>query len=228
MARFTPGPLVGTISGSIHSLTFVQSRNGPIVRARPSGTSKKSEAKIRIQRQHQMLTQAWSTLPEAWRKQWNETARQLRIAYRTGPYANVNGFQLYLKYLAQGNITLSSGYFPPPPAQVAPPPAFAVAYFAEEYAYLVQIVLGAGTSSGIFTIYGARTFKTTMGHTPPFMPYLTKAPYSSFPVDLYSPWAARLGPMKEDEVFWLKIVPRDTLTFPGAALTISGAVFPHP
>lgn len=131
MAIFRPGGLAGSISGAAGGVVFVNGRSGPVLRRRPSGRPRVTEALQAARGMPGRIAAAWNELTELQRQAWRTAAAALRFPNRLGVLRAISGYQLYTRHVM--DVYLGS-----PPAALAPPsasmlysPTTCTAYFLE-------------------------------------------------------------------------------------------------
>jgi len=119
MAKYTPGPTVGSISGSIGGTTYTHNRYGPVMRTRAVPTNPNTEYQQSIRGLLASTSQAFQGLTDAQRAAWTTWAQTHPITDRLGQSQIVTGHIAYIRLnvrLAQaGDSAISE-----PPA-AAPP-----------------------------------------------------------------------------------------------------------
>jgi len=98
MAIFTPSHLIGAISGSIGSVTFKLTRNGPLLTKRPRKTRKHSQALHRSQSRWSTLLAHWQSLDYNERRTWLSLARVLSTTNRLGISRPRHAFRLFIQH----------------------------------------------------------------------------------------------------------------------------------
>lgn len=143
MAKFTPGPLAGAISGSIGGTTFSHNRWGPYMRRRAipvtSTTQDALAAKARLTSQ----SQAWQTRTSQEKAAWNTWATVNPI---TGPLGNAQVLTGHTCYIMLNTRLIQAGQatITIPPTIPTPPP-------------LTSLTLSADIGVGTFDV----TFEAT-------------------------------------------------------------------
>lgn len=97
MAKFTPGPLAGQVSGSIGNTTFSRNRYGGYTRVRAlpvqPNTIYQQQARSRLS----TASQAWAALTDAQRDSWRQWSAQNPIIDRLGMSQVLAGNAAYVK-----------------------------------------------------------------------------------------------------------------------------------
>ncbi len=93
---YQPGPLIGGASGSINGVTFVLSKNGPVLRRR--GQKRKTLSAKQLQRVAlvQNAQNDWRALTEADKEAWRTLASNFQLPNRLGVRRNISGYQWWL------------------------------------------------------------------------------------------------------------------------------------
>lgn len=117
MARVKYSALISSMSGSVGSATFQNTRAGPIVRNRPR--SSKNPTAVQLQRRSLMmrLHYAWSDLTEDQRYAWNKFIDFSGASIRRDKSIRMTGHALFLKYnyirLLSGLSLVETVYYNP-------------------------------------------------------------------------------------------------------------------
>lgn len=125
MAKFSPGPLAGAVSGSQGGVTFSHNKGGPYFRSRAIPTNPASSFQLNARARLAAFSQAWQGLTDAQRQAWVEWARQNPIVNALGHAVLMSGQQAYIKLNTR--IALAAGTAIVVPPITAAPPAFASA-----------------------------------------------------------------------------------------------------
>lgn len=91
MALFTPGPVVGQISGRVGASVFSHNRGGTYIRNGTIPTLVTSEAAINAKARMTAQSQAWDNLTDVQRLAWLEYARSNPVTNRLGSQVTVGG-----------------------------------------------------------------------------------------------------------------------------------------
>lgn len=91
MALFTPGAVVGQISGRVAGNVFSHNRGGPYIRNGTIPTLVTSEAAINAKARLAAQSQAWDNLTAAQRLAWLEWARSNPVVNRLGSQVTIGG-----------------------------------------------------------------------------------------------------------------------------------------
>jgi hypothetical protein len=98
MALITPGPLIGTISGSAGGTTFSHGRGGPYIRTRTVPVNPNTVYQQAVRGFLSQLTVLWSTLLTAsQRAQWDAYAEAVLLPNAQGEPRNVGGLGMYIR-----------------------------------------------------------------------------------------------------------------------------------
>lgn len=118
MAKIMPGPLVGTISGSVGGATFSHGRYGPYIRRRAKPVTSQTEWAIAAKARMTAATQAWQALTVGEQGAWNQWAIHNPVVGSLGLPQNLTGHAafvgIYCRRVLQGQA--GSGTPPLPPA----------------------------------------------------------------------------------------------------------------
>jgi hypothetical protein len=222
MAIFTPGPIVGTISGPIDSIVFVQGKTGPFIRKRPVLIRKTTQATTAAQANWAFRTQFWRTLPEDWRMAYATAAKQISLPNKLGVRRQLSGFQFYMLAIG-GNDTL--GYAPSAAQPVYARPvrnlAFACDFSATTYDVTNTQVEGAGAG---LLVWGARSFRTHDAKRARVWKYLGRTINPGSPLNVFSAFTAALGIAQVDEFVYIKTQIIVSSKLPSQLITASAQV----
>lgn len=122
MAKFTPGPMAASISGSIGGTTFSHNRGGPYTRRRAIPSNPSSSFQLARRAALATISQQWSGLTAAQRQAWLEWARQNPIINTLGNSVLLSGEQAYIQI--NSRLFLSGDTLLSVPPIVSAPPAF--------------------------------------------------------------------------------------------------------
>ena len=121
MAKFTPGALVGQISGSVGGTTFSHNRYGPYMRRRAVPVTSTTPAALAAKAALAAGSTAWQALAAASKLAWNSWALTNPITNSLGQTQTLTGHQaftgLYARALRAASPTLEL-----PPLEPAPAP----------------------------------------------------------------------------------------------------------
>lgn len=119
---FTPGPLVGAVSGSLGGVTASRNKGGSYLRLRAIPTDPATLAQQNQRARMSTVSQTWQTITDADRESWNEWARQNPVTNALGISKILSGSQAYnginSRMLLLGQTQLIN------PPVVPAPPAF--------------------------------------------------------------------------------------------------------
>lgn len=132
MALFTPGPLIGGISGNLGGVNFAHGRHGSYIRTALKRTNKHSTLQYERRRAVQVAAQWWPTLAENDRGAWRHAASGMTHRNRLGQARRMSGYQLFCEVL----MNHWPGWFVPEEIVGiilgrSPPPIFLSATFRE-------------------------------------------------------------------------------------------------
>lgn len=121
MAKVTPGPLVGAISGSVGGATFSRNRYGPYIRRRAVVTTVTSPEAMAAKARMSGVSQAWQGLDPADKDSWREWARTNPVVGSLGNSQQLTGHAAYVSLGCRG-VLVGFGANDVPPAAAAPIP----------------------------------------------------------------------------------------------------------
>jgi len=214
MAKFTPGPAVAAVSGSVGGTTFSRNRYGQYMRfrAKPvvSTTPEAQEAKGILTTQ----TQNWQNLTDAERLAWKQYAETHLVTNSLGVAVTLTGHQAYVGINARidkANGTLLTD----PPAAAAPEGLQSLVLSAD---------IGLGTFDITFTptplaatesVWVLATVQNSAGKN--YVENLLKlitigAAATASPLDIQTELAARFGTLQVGQKVTTKVAVFDNAT----------------
>lgn len=106
MAIIRPGALAAATSGSVGGLTFASTRNGALVRSRPSKVNAQSIPQMASRARLSRAQNAWLALTAVQKTAWNNAAAVKFYPNKLGVQRHLTGHQMFLKqaliYIALG------------------------------------------------------------------------------------------------------------------------------
>lgn len=119
MAIFRASPLIGNITGTLGGIAFVNSKAGPVIRARPRRTKTTNPRTLEMRVKLQSLRHAWQRLTEEQRTAWRQSAAGYAFTNRIGVTSRLSGFNMFVKVNALGynvpSVPLNPPVLDPPP-----------------------------------------------------------------------------------------------------------------
>lgn len=141
MAKMKPGPLVGSVSGSIGGQVFSHNRYGPYIRTRSIPVTVESVAALAAKARLTECSQAYASLTDAQRNAWKNWAQANPVVDALGEKQELDGHAAYVqintRMLIAGVAKLST-----PPTSAAPAPLATLA---------ATFDIGAGSTELTFT-----------------------------------------------------------------------------
>lgn len=141
MAKFTPGPTVAAVSGSIGGTTYSRNRYGAYMRFRAKPVIATSAAATQAKNFMTAASQAWRGLTAAQRLQWGTWAQGNPIIDNLGMPQILQGNSAYCR-LATRLLQMGQALPTAPPSEAAPDALATMTITAD---------IGAGTSEIAFT-----------------------------------------------------------------------------
>jgi len=150
MATFTPGPLVGSLSGPLGSVVFSRHRGVPVIRSRRTHGPTSSQLSLLRRSQLQRAQAAWRALSDNQRLRYRHVAGQ--IIERRGPGLTypLSGYTLFLELWI--SHVIQTGYDVPddPTHLVAPmPTSFQARVWNDSRANVVTVYGVYGVTRGV-------------------------------------------------------------------------------
>ena len=114
MAKATTSTIIGSISGSVGSVTFRQAKNGLVVARKQASIRQLSEGQRDQQTAWHRAKTRWSIMNKQTKQAWINAAQTRQIKDRLGTTRNVSGYQLFLSQNAWGGGAQIGGLVTPP------------------------------------------------------------------------------------------------------------------
>lgn len=112
MAKFSPGPLAGAVSGSQGGITFSHNKGGPYFRSRAIPTNPATSFQVNQRARVATTAGEWQGLTAAQRLAWTEWARQNPVVNALGHSILLSGEQAYIqlntRLLQDGGVTAAT------------------------------------------------------------------------------------------------------------------------
>ncbi len=224
MAIFTPGPLIGAISGNLGGMNIANTRHGLVARKLPSRTDKKTEAQLRHRARWSKLTRTWNELTPAIRKEWRSGAKLMTYTNRLGITRPMSGFQFFLHHcgpFVNHDIYLTTRAAGPLPTFLCFNLTFTVT-LPDTY----EVDWELGWQDMYAFIHSARPYTTkpsTHVHHWKFA-HLDTLPFPRPPVNIKDDFIALWGVPRVGEVVWAKVLVYQQLWYRPAPLMTASAV----
>lgn len=119
MALITPGPIIGSISGTLSGTVFAYTKSGIIARRAPISTTSTSIPATNTRAALDLLHKQWTRLTEHQRRAWNSTASQYQYPSRLGTTTYLTGYTLYTRVNLPWILTAGITH-PTPPSSLTP------------------------------------------------------------------------------------------------------------
>lgn len=214
MAKFKPGPLAASISGSVGGTTFAHNRGGAYMRLRsvPSNPSTVYQQNIRSFLAN--ISQGWRSLTAAQQLAWSNWAQQNPITDVIGEAIHLSGHQAYVKLnhrLAQaGNNLIST-----PPITAPPTPLLTLAVTGDASDSEVALAFTATPLAA-----GIKIFCWACVTNSPGISFVKNrlrlvkisAAAQASPLDIGADVEARFGDLIEDQKVHVLVAPFDSAT----------------
>lgn len=206
MAIYTPGPVVGAISGNLGGVSFVNGKGSKVIRhARRAGRQANAQTALASSLTAR-FARAWSGLTDLHRASWNTYAANRTHSNRLGVDRPLSGYQEWMKRGLQ--VTRNAPFLDPnPPADITSPGLF-------------DWILSAGVVDGVlldFTnptgpgfvrahFYGRPLFRSTIpafNNSWRFFGFNTTVTEQ---YDLTALWTSTFGDLREDQVIAVRVL----------------------
>lgn len=214
MAKITPGPVVGQISGSVGSTVFSHNRYGAYTRLRTIPTNPGTEYQIEIRAILGACSSAWKALTEEQKAGWNAWAQTNPIIDRLGAQQVLAG---NVAYISLNHRILQAAETPidDPPVSDAPQPLLTLVLSAD---------IGVGTFDVAFTatplaatqmlwVMGCVTDSDSITYVRNRLKLLTiSAAALASPLDIQSACALRFGTLAVGQLVTVQVAVFDNAT----------------
>jgi len=207
MALIRPSALIGAISGSIDSVTFVYPRGGPIARPRPLKTDPQTELQLNQRACFETTQRAWKQLEDFEQRTWKSAAATKRGINRLGLPRNKTGYNLFMQVNLPRVCRGDSIRTLPGSLQTDTSGPIATAGFISGSAPRVLVARSfTDTSGGENPIFYGAVWTTTVNGNPPLSAYKFIQSFSTtagfFALD-GDAWTAKLPPLESGRgQFW--------------------------
>lgn len=122
MAKFSPGPAVSAVSGSIGGVTFSHNKGGAYMRTRAIPTNPSTPAQLARRAALAAMSIAWRVLSDAQRDSWDNYGRQNPVTDALGASILLSGHQTFVGL--NSRILMDAGVQINEPPIVGAPAAF--------------------------------------------------------------------------------------------------------
>lgn len=212
MAIFTPGPLIGAITGNIGGLNFVLARSGPVVRQRIRRTKSTDPRRAATQQGMQLVRKSWRNLTDSQRTAWRQAALSVPHTNRLTITSNLTGFALFVRYNTERlALTRDAGIplftDPPPSTRLIPWPLVSFNVVSGGNKTLTIIARSRAGATRI-TYYAARTFSTAPRRFWNSFRLVDEFLPDPFPVpntNILTAWDDVIGDPQVGEQCWLRV-----------------------
>lgn len=166
MAIFTPGPLIGGISGNIGGINFANPRGSKVIRKARRPQSNKSEIQLVSQAKLAIVINLWRRKPVAEQIAWKAAAAQIPLPNRLGQQRQISGYQYFIQVNTPLELQVTADVLdvrvPLPPTAVSTQ-VTATITFASSIANGIEMTFadlpGGSAYSGL--VYGRLLYRST-------------------------------------------------------------------
>ena len=141
MAIFTPGPVVGSISGSVGGAVFSHNRGGPYIRRRPIPVNGAGLVQSDVRDEFVKASILWGSRGAPGQAAWNTWASNNKIPNALGNLIQLTGHQAFVQICTWRGLA-GWDYGTAPPTKARPSPFLTYSLTAD---------IGAGDVSFVFT-----------------------------------------------------------------------------
>lgn len=230
MAKITPGPLAGQISGRLGSAVFSHNRGGPYVRNGTIPTTVTSDEAVTAKARLAASSQMWKALTEAQRLSWRLFAEQNTVLDRLGHQITLSGSSMYNRFFIR-LINAGAAPLSLPPVGDPPLPLMQLSVTAEAATPEIEFTFATSPlgASERFQVWGCllesdgvsyvKNRLRLVGHSghDQTSPYIATAFFS-----------ARFGEIQESQTLHTQLVVLDSATglvsepMPASTLVVAG------
>lgn len=216
MAKFTSGPVVAEIRGSIGGSTFSRNRYGAIIRNRTKPTVPTSEPFLLATARMTAASQAWQDLTADQRAAWNTYAQTHPITGSLGEAQILTGHTTFAG-IACRRALVGAGALEAPPVVPAPAPLISLSLTADIGVGNFELAFTATPLEDAHALYFQACIVSSAGIT--YVKNLLRllpisAPALASPYDIESAMTARFGDLVVDQ----KVVVLGYVYFGGSGL----------
>ncbi len=222
MAIFSPGPIVGGISGKLGGVVFVNSKKQSVVRFRPGSPRVRSPRQQNALALFTQLQRSWEDLTDEQRQSWRSAASQTTIRNRLGHSSPPGAFQLFVRENARLRLGPGTLMEIPPAHSRSNPARLVSADFTAGGPYNVEANPGEFALSASFFVYGWTQCKTYFTNTPPKFRLLANVAAPSLNLDVQDEWEAIYGPLAVDQTFTIAVAERIAAFFISDQVIVRG------
>ena len=158
MAIFRASAVVGSISGTLGSTTFVHTGASKVIRRRPNSTDRQSPKQLAQRVRLRVVQNLWPTLTPNQRQAWVTHALIFTASNRLGVQRPISGWQYFLKI----NLLQLSAELPPvlqPPLGFVTQPLYSAGWFAlAPNTLITNSALAPGVPADNLQIWAQRSF----------------------------------------------------------------------
>lgn len=217
MAIFTPGALIGAISGNLAGVNFVQAKHGAVLRKRQAGVHHATKAQLKQRTLFRTAQNAWNDLTEEERRAWRKAAPAFPVRNRLGHPSPYSGFQYFhhVKLLTLFHFALP--FTTPPPLPRPSPYVSLELTFTAGGTYDVDVVAADEPSSPMFVLFASRPMTQKPITTFPFWRWIKSQLIPVFPINVQPDFDAILGPPGQGETIGVRAInfsPSGNASFP--------------
>jgi len=214
MAIFTPGPMVGQVSGRVGGTIFSRNRGGSYVRNGSLPSVVSSEKALNAKSYLSLASQAWVALTSAQRLSWNTWAAARTVTNRLGRSISLNGQNWYVglnaRLLAAGESQIVI-----PPTAAAPAGVTISAFTVDAGAGDTEVAFAAsptGANAALWIRSACVPSAAVTNVDNLFTTAVITAGAQATPVDLEAALIAAHGPLLVGATYHLEIRVLDLTT----------------
>ena len=212
MAIFTPGPIIGSISGTVGGVNFARNGTTGSIRAIPTKTKHESTALAAAFAAIQFYNIQWQSLTAQQKAAWQLTAIRLTETTRLGTKKSLSAKALFLRCHLNRHNRAELFTTPPQPLSCSPFPTMSFSCTFGSSILNISYSDPTKTAPDIAFIYLARSFRAKTATAPAVFHnwrYIIKLDNPTLPYNLFSAATAALGTLSTSEWYCCRLVSGD-------------------
>ncbi len=224
MAIYTPGPLIGAMSGKIGGMVAVQARGARVLRRPPTRTPRRTAFKATSDALFANIRAGWHDLTDDERSAFVTAARDFPNTNRLGETRPLSGFQLFIKINMELRLEPGSFITDAPTDGVGGPPLSVTADLQEvgDFDIGAQPPFGFGTAQ--FFVYGWIYCTDHAVRDAPRLVFLTKVTAASLDEDVRDEWELHFGPAATGQPFRIGVAAKVAATLRSQIVLLEGTI----
>jgi hypothetical protein len=205
MAKFSSGPLVAEIHGSVGGITFATSPGGQVIRKHCPPKSNHTIAQRAAQHSFSKASRAWRELSDPLKLAWNRAATNISGVKSVSAF-RLTGFQLWMKTYAPVAASYSLSSTAQPTSTATPPLVLSlVSGFYDIPSLNTAFYSMTPIADTVVFAFGALALDNTPSSSYLSWRYLGSGLYDDSPLDFISGWLSKLGTPPVDRYAGIRV-----------------------